>query len=592
LGCLLALLGLVLPARGGEAPLSGTWKLSVVSGLTATERPLALIRIAKENDQWTGAMVATPSKGLEVKSVTLKDGTLRVVLTSATGAGGTFEGQVAPGGKVIKGSYGSDTALVLAALSPTREATITGEMTVNLDVPPLKAAAALNDRARMLLAQYAKSQDKEEKARLLREYQDAMQAARKEAVGPYREVVARHADSPVVVDVVLTLLRNPARVRLTADEARAWAAAANKVAAGYGRRLEMYVAAEMAKAALPQEGLAALAAEQAARAERLLDARSSLDRQTAVLETLEAALQKLGKAAEARAVAAKVGKLQEALDGEYLKTVPSFKGKEFAGRKGTSERVAVMELFTGAQCPPCVAADVAFDVLTKTYQPRDVVLIQYHLHIPGPDPMTNPATEARWDYYRKLFPNQVRGVPTALFNGKVLPGGGGPMQLAEKKYHQYCQAIEPLLETPAGAKLSTRAHRTGDEVTIEANVTELKNGGNVRLRLLLVEETIRYVGGNKIRFHHQVVRAFPGGVEGVAVKDKTMKHTASVRLEELRQQLNTYLDNYAATKRPFPKAERPLHFANLRVIGLLQNDDTAEILQATQVEVASSKEGR
>ena len=53
-----------------------------------------------------------------------------------------------------------------------------------------------------------------------------------------------------------------------------------------------------------------------------------------------------------------------------------------------------MELFTGAQCPPCVAADVAFDVLEKTYKPADLVLIQYHLHIPGPDPLTNAASEA------------------------------------------------------------------------------------------------------------------------------------------------------------------------------------------------------
>jgi hypothetical protein len=335
-----------------------------------------------------------------------------------------------------------------------------------------------------------------------------------------------------------------------------------------------------------------VALEQAARAERLLDATSSTDRQAAVLGTLETALLKSGKVAEAKAVAAKVERLNEVLDREYQKKVPSFKVKEIPGRTGDTDRAVVMELFTGAQCPPCVAADVAFDALMKTYQPRDVVLIQYHMHIPGPDPMTNPATEARWDYYRKFFPNQVRGVPSSLFNGKPQAGGGGTMAAAEGKYKQYCSVIEPLRAEKATARVAARANRVGDKVSIEATVTGLEKKGDVKLRLLLVEETIRYIGSNKIRFHHQVVRAFPGGVDGVAVKGDGGKHTASVDLGELRKDLTKYLDNYEATKRPFANPERPLRFANLRVLALLQDDATAEILQATQVEVGGDKEGR
>ena len=74
-----------------------------------------------------------------------------------------------------------------------------------------------------------------------------------------------------------------------------------------------------------------------------------------------------------------------------------------------------------------MAADVAFDALLKTYKPTDLVLVQYHMHIPGSDPMTNPDTIARWDYYRKHFPENIRGVPSSLFNGKPAGGGGGGM---------------------------------------------------------------------------------------------------------------------------------------------------------------------
>ena len=121
----------------------------------------------------------------------------------------------------------------------------------------------------------------------------------------------------------------------------------------------------------------------------------------------------------------------------------------------------MMELFTGAQCPPCVAADVAFDALLKTYKPTDLVLVQYHMHIPGSDPMTNPDTIARWDYYRKHFPENIRGVPSSLFNGKPGGGGGGGMTAAEGKFTQYTGVINPLLEKSTDVKLAGKADALG-----------------------------------------------------------------------------------------------------------------------------------
>ena len=64
--------------------------------------------------------------------------------------------------------------------------------------------------------------------------------------------------------------------------------------------------------------------------------------------------------------------------------------------------MALVELFTGAQCPPCVAADIAFDAeAVKSYKAADVVLLQYHLHIPGPDPLTNADSEKRQQVLRR-----------------------------------------------------------------------------------------------------------------------------------------------------------------------------------------------
>ena len=166
---------------------------------------------------------------------------------------------------------------------------------------------------------------------------------------------------------------------------------------------------------------------------------------------------------EAKEIAARLAVLETKLDDEYIKSVPPFKPTMFAGRKDPGgNRVVMMELFTGAQCPPCVAADVAFDALLKSYKPTELVLVQYHMHIPGSDPMTNPDTIARWDYYRKHFAENIRGVPSSLFNGKPVAGGGGDAAMTALVVHN-----EAALGWIAGS-LRALGRRVPDDVAVVA----------------------------------------------------------------------------------------------------------------------------
>jgi hypothetical protein len=330
-----------------------------------------------------------------------------------------------------------------------------------------------------------------------------------------------------------------------------------------------------------QEPFAAIALEYARRTERLLEESDDATTQIRILDALAAALRKNNKTDEAKEIDARLDKLEAKADAEYLKKMPGYQPEPYRGRKNKSDRVVLVELFTGAQCPPCVAADLAFDGLTKTYKPDEVVLLQYHLHVPGPDPLTNPDSEARQEYYGKA----LEGTPTAFFNGTPRAPDGGPIDVAKDKYFEYRDVINPLLEKPAQAQLRVSANRQGDKIDIQAEVSELeKPGEKVRLRFALVEEQIRYLGGNQVRFHHDVVRALPGGTEGFPLKEKSSKHTASVDLAELRQKLTAYLDDYAK-QRPFPNARRPLDLKKLRVVAFIQDDDTKEVLQAAQADV-------
>jgi hypothetical protein len=300
-----------------------------------------------------------------------------------------------------------------------------------------------------------------------------------------------------------------------------------------------------------------------------------------VVKALLPALKMNAKTEEAKATETQLAKLETILDKEYLTNVPPFKPEMFAGRKEKGDRKVVMELFTGAQCPPCVAADVAFDGLEKSYKPSELILLQYHLHIPGPDPMTNADTEARAKYYA------IGGTPSTVFNGKspLRPGGGG-MLASESLYKRYRDVINPILENTSDTKLNVTAHRVGNKIDIKAEVSGLKDPDEKkRLRLVLVEETIHYVGGNKLRFHHHVVRALPGGVEGFALKDANSQHSATVDLDELRAKLIKYLDTYAKDERAFPYPERPLDLKHLKVVGLIQNDETKDIVQVMEVDV-------
>jgi hypothetical protein len=588
-------LGVAAPIQAsGDKIVTGHWKVSAISG--TSEITSFLLKL----DRTDGKLVASLQslsprlKGdYTLKSFTVEGNIVRAIFKTPT-AEQIFEGVIGSDNKKILGSLSTETLVQPAYLTATDVNALDAKNSFSaLDVPPLKEAQTLSSQASQLLFKAQQTKDAEQKATLLKEYQAAVKRFQAETPRLYRETIAKHSDSPAVVTAVMSLLRGLSKDKAPAAEVKNWAEAANKIGKAHGPRMQREIHLQLATALVNQSDLAALALENARAAEKLLDAQSSVDTQVRVLNLLGTALSKTGSANEAKTIAMRVTKLDEVLDREYLTKVPSFKGTPFAGRTAKSDRVVVMELFTGAECPPCVAADVAFDVLLKSYKTSELVLIQYHVHIPRPDPLTNSDTEARWAYYRKAFPEKVRGAPTSIFNGTPDASGGGSMAAAERKFEQYRGIIDPLLETPASARIVATANRQNDKIAIDVKVSGLDNpGADKKLRIVLVEENIRYVGGNKIRFHHQVVRAMPGGAGGFELKGKDNHLTTSVDVPELRKQLNNYLDNFVATKGPFPNANRPLSMDHLRVIAFVQDDATHEILQATQVEIANVNGGR
>jgi hypothetical protein len=387
---------------------------------------------------------------------------------------------------------------------------------------------------------------------------------------------------PELFHSAMVLLSQASTRHVKPEEVRGWVNKVFKAAEAYGPRWQREMALRMADVLLVQEPFTSVALEMARKAERMLDAKDTVTLQVRTLTLLAKALTRAKKDDEAKEVEARIARLNIGV-----------KPEPYAGRKAKSERTVLVELFSGSQCPPCVAADLAFDGLLKTYKPTDVVLVQYHIHVPSVDPLTCPVGEERFAYYEQFFRDElgddVRGAPVCYVSGKPELGGGSFDQATEK-YKAYRTAIDALLEKPSPIKLKATVTRKGNKVNISADVSGVeKPAESVRLRLLLVEEQVNYVGSNNIRVHRHLVRDMPGGTRGVAVKEKTGKLTATVDLGELRNDLNKYLDA-VAKEAPFPNKDRPLELKQLRVIAFVQDDKTREVLQAVEVKVPGEGE--
>lgn len=530
---LLVLMSLLLPTATAADPVApaGNWKLTVPLGREGNL--VIMVGLNEQDGKWVGDYLTASEKlraEPKFKSVTVKGDSVQFAMEFMGQPFVSFDGVIAKDKKKITGSISvAGGALQLTEMLPTK----------------------------------------------LRVLDDAFASA--------RESLAQLDDGPALFGAAGEVLAKAAAKKVPADEVRAIVERLNKAATPYGRLWERETTLRCAELLAGQDGFGDLAVAQAKRAEGFLTDSDDAATRMKVLDVVVQALTRAGKADDAKAYADQMTKLEARDFAEYAKGLP-FKPTEFAGRKAKSDRGVLVEVFTGAECPPCAAVDLAFDGLLKTYKPADVVLLQYHLHIPRPDPLTNADTSFRGE---EFYGDQLRGAPSVFVNGKLGPAGGGPPSNAGKTYEALREAIDAALEKPAAAKLTlTVAKGEKGGFTAKAAVAGLEAPGEkVVLRFALAEERVRYVGGNGIRYHHMVVRSMPGGTKGFPLAKKTAEQTVTFDPADVRAAANKYLDEFAKTDGPFPRSDRPLALKNLKLVAFVQNDATREVLAATQVDV-------
>ncbi|MEO6222838.1 MAG: hypothetical protein ABIP90_06275 [Vicinamibacterales bacterium] len=292
--------------------------------------------------------------------------------------------------------------------------------------------------------------------------------------------------------------------------------------------------------------------------------------------------------------------LEARLDAEinerYRALPRSTKAEPYAATAKRTDRVVLIEMFTGSACPPCVAADLAFDTAMERYDMATVIPLAFHQHIPGPDPMTTPETVTRRKYYN------VNGVPTMQVSGMMAANpqgenlGGGPRSRAPEVYEKYVGLIDKALEVPSEAALSVRATINGDKVTITADVTKLPAGASdLRLHLVLAEKELLFGGENGIRGHHMVVRGVGGEKgEGIPISATgTTSHTfdlATIRTaltRSLAQDIARRRAGSAGAPQTFAAEDRAMitfNAADLMAVAFVQAPNR-KVLQAAQAPV-------
>jgi hypothetical protein len=281
----------------------------------------------------------------------------------------------------------------------------------------------------------------------------------------------------------------------------------------------------------------------------------------------------------------KTESLDDFKDEIYRKRVLSFADKP-AAEAPEGNRLVLCELFTGSSCPPCVGADIATGALEVSYPKTQVIVLRYHQHIPGPDPLTNADGEDRFsNYYRG------QGTPTVLLNGAPVNNVGGYLPNAPDIYRGLKTLIDQQLAETATAKVRVNARVLDGNLQIVAdvpNLDQLKDDAkDLRLRVIIAEDEVHFLARNGVRSHEMIVRHMVDGPGGIEPQDGKLELRKSIPLAELKSSLADYLKKFEENEGiDFPA--KPLDLKRLHVIAFVQNDESHEILQSNSIAVSSS----
>ena len=238
-----------------------------------------------------------------------------------------------------------------------------------------------------------------------------------------------------------------------------------------------------------------------------------------------------------------------------------------------------------------MGAGLAFDAAHERYTRQDFIWLNYHVHIPQPDPMVNPSTVGRRTFYG------VSSSPSYFFDGES-DGGGGSAENAKSIFDSKVEPkIQKHLEVPPGAAVKLQASQVAGRVKTKATVSNVKSKSDrLRVQIVLAEESVTFSGENGERFHPIVVRGMAvdaKAAQGFALapgKGGSFEYTFD--LAKLMADAKESLTNFETKERKgeYTFREKKHEIKNgLVAVAFVQDEATKKVLQATFVEIAAPK---
>ena len=131
-------------------------------------------------------------------------------------------------------------------------------------------------------------------------------------------------------------------------------------------------------------------------------------------------------------------------------------------------------------------------------------------------------------------------------------------------------AIDHFLARKTSVRIQLAAQPKGSVVQVTADADgSFPAEPPIRLRLVLAEERIFMRAHNGIREHEMVVRAMPGGPQGIEMKGGKLHYQGTIDLKAIRQELNDQL--IADEEKQKSKFDsKPLDLSHLRLVAFVQ----------------------
>jgi hypothetical protein len=221
-------------------------------------------------------------------------------------------------------------------------------------------------------------------------------------------------------------------------------------------------------------------------------------------------------------------------------------------------------------------------ILSGKLPSEHFTVLQYHLHSPGLDPLTNADSEARF------FSYSGSGTPAAFLNGRALNSLGGPSSTIPANVISLTAELRKELSLESPLRIELTGSRSGkNQISCSANVVADSLSSRWRLIVVLAEDQIHFTGPNGVPIHEMVVRKILTPPLGTEPQDKNLTWSGTIDLDTLKKDLNEFLSQ-DEKKYQYQFPERPLDLKELHLVAFVQDQQNRRIRQVQSIPVPSA----